>query len=233
MTDGADNDRDDRRVRLPLPDRRTAGIALAERLSAYRGRRGGLVLALPRGGVPVGFEIASALRLPLDIVLVRKLGVPGQEEMAMGAIASGGIEVFNRSLVERLGIAPEQIAEVVARERRELERRERVYRGERPRLDPRGRTVVLVDDGAATGATMRAAVAALRRTQPAELVVALPTASEDAYEELRTQVDELVCLATPEPYVAVGVWYRQFGQVDDHEVQALLARAAVPDAEAG
>lgn len=215
-------------VRLPLPDRRAAGRALAARLGRYAGRDDVLVLALPRGGVPVAFEIATTLGLPLDLLTVRKLGVPGHEELAMGAIASGGARVFNRSLIDTLGVTPAQIEAAMARERRELERRERDYRGERPRPEVHGRTVLLVDDGVATGATMRAAVAALKALEPAAVVVAVPTASREARDVLLPQVDELVCLALPEPYIAVGAWYQTFGQTSDDEVRRLLARAVRP-----
>lgn len=213
---------------VPFRDRRSAGRALAERLADYRGRRDALVLALPRGGVPVGFEIATALGLPLDILIVRKLGVPGHEELAMGAIASGGIEVFNRPLIDTLGISEAQIGAAVERERRELERREIAYRGERARPGLQGRTVLLVDDGIATGATMRAAVAALGANEPEtrpSVVVATPTASREACDELRPLLSDLVCLAMPEPYIAVGAWYRDFSQTSDREVRELLARA--------
>ncbi|MHC5022230.1 MAG: phosphoribosyltransferase [Planctomycetota bacterium] len=215
-------------MRLPLPDRRAAGRALAARLGRYAGRDDVLVLALPRGGVPVAFEIATTLGLPLDLLTVRKLGVPGHEELAMGAIASGGARVFNRSLIDTLGVTPAQIEAAMARERRELERRERDYRGERPRPEVHGRTVLLVDDGVATGATMRAAVAALKALEPAAVVVAVPTASREARDVLLPQVDELVCLALPEPYIAVGAWYQTFGQTSDDEVRRLLARAVRP-----
>ena len=214
--------------RLPFRDRRAAGRAVAARLAGYAGREDVVILALPRGGVPLGFEIATALQLPLDILLVRKLGVPGHEELAMGAIASGGIEVFNRSLIDSLGISGEQIETVRRREQRELERREQAYRGDWPRPELREHTVILVDDGVATGATMRAAVAALGEAGLAKLVVAIPTASRDACDELRQQVDDLVCLAVPEPYIAVGAWYRTFAQTSDREVRELLARAALP-----
>lgn len=222
-TNGEGNTR--REPVLRFRDRQAAGRALADRLDRYAERDDVMILALPRGGVPVGFEIAAALKLPLDILIVRKLGVPGHEELALGAIASGGIEVFNPSLIATLGITPQQIEAVLQRERRELERREQAYRGDRPRPDLAARTVILIDDGVATGATMRAAVAALSEAGLAKLVVAIPTASREACDELRRQVDDLVCLAVPEPYIAVGAWYRTFAQTSDSEVRELLARA--------
>ena len=206
-------------------DRTEAGRALARHLTAYAGRPGVLVLALPRGGVPVAFEVAAALGAPLDIFIVRKLGVPGQEELAMGAIASGGVRVVNRPVVERLHIPDEVIDAAAAREQQELERRERLYRGERPAPDVRGRTVILVDDGLATGSTMRAASAALRARGPARLVVAVPVTAAQSCEEFRREVDEVVCAETPEPFDGVGRWYEDFSQTPDEEVGALLSRA--------
>ena len=194
-------------------------------MTEYAGRTDTLVLALPRGGVPVAFEVARALRAPLDIFLVRKLGVPGQEELAMGAIASGGVRVVNEDVVRHLGITPEVIDAVAAREQGELERRERAYRDERPAPDVRGRTVILVDDGLATGSTMRAAALALRQQGPARVVVAVPVASREACEEFRGEVDDIVCAATPEPFMGVGRWYEDFSQTTDEEVRELLARA--------
>jgi putative phosphoribosyl transferase len=206
-------------------DRADAGRLLAERLSHYAGRDDVLVLGLPRGGVPVAAEVARALGAPLDVFLVRKLGLPGQEELAMGAIASGGARVLNEELVETLGIPEALIDAVAAREEEELRRRERLYRGERPPPEVEGKTVILVDDGLATGSSMRAAVAALRRLRPARIVVAVPTAPVSTCEELRPEVDELVCARTPQPFDAVGIWYENFNQTTDEEVRRLLAEA--------
>jgi putative phosphoribosyl transferase len=206
-------------------DRVDGGRRLAAQLTPYAGRPDVLVLALPRGGVPVGFEVAKALQAPLDVFLVRKLGVPGHEELAMGALASGGVRVLNDDVVSALGISEETIAAVAAEEQRELERRERLYRKGRPPPDVRGRTAILVDDGLATGSTMRAAVRALRARQPARIVVAVPTASPATRDELAREVDEVVCTITPEPFYAVGVWYERFGQTSDEEIVELLERA--------
>jgi putative phosphoribosyl transferase len=185
-----------------------------------------MVLALPRGGVPVGYEVAQALHAPLDVFLVRKLGVPGHEELAMGAVATGGVRVLNEQVVRALHI-PEQVIDAVARwELEELARRERLYRGDRPPPDVHGRTVILVDDGLATGATMLAAVRALRQQHPARIVVAVPIASRDTCELLRDEVDDVICAATPDPFYAVGLWYENFEQLTDEEVRELLARAA-------
>jgi predicted phosphoribosyltransferase len=210
-----------------LRDRVDAGRRLAEKLTAYAGRQDVLVLALPRGGVPVGYEAARALGLPLDVFVVRKLGVPGHEELAMGAIASGGAWVLNEELVRTLAVPEQLMRSVVAREQRELVRRERLYRGNRPPLDVRGRTVILVDDGLATGSTMRAAIAALRRLEPARLVVAVPTAAPSTCDEIGSEVDECVCLLTPEPFYAVGIWYQDFSQTTDEQVRDLLDRGAI------
>ncbi len=207
-------------------DRREAGRLLAQKLAAYRGRADVLVLALPRGGVPVGYEVARALGAPLDVFVVRKLGVPGHGELAMGAVATGGVRVLNEDVVRALGIPDYVIDAVAAWEERELERRERVYRGDRPPPEVRGRTVILVDDGLATGATMHAAVQALRRRQPARIVVAVPTAAPETCEALRPEVDEIVCAVTPEPFYAVGLWYENFSQTTDEEVRELLAQSA-------
>jgi putative phosphoribosyl transferase len=206
-------------------DRAEAGRLLAEKLMAYANRQDIRVLALPRGGVPVAFEIAKALRAPLDVFLVRKLGVPGHEELAMGAIASGGIVVHNDEVIGNLDISSQEIDTVVAREQQELERREHLYRGDRPFPDLHGRTVILVDDGLATGATMRAAVAAVRQHQPAHSVIAVPIAAPDTCEALSTQVDEIICAMTPDPMYAVGLWYEHFDQTTDDEVRELLAQA--------
>jgi len=208
-------------------DRAEAGRTLAGNLAKYAFRPEVLVLALPRGGVPVAFEVAHALGAPLDVFLVRKLGVPGHEELAMGAIASGGVRILNRDVVNHLRIPDEVIDEVAARELRELRRRERDYRDDRPPPDVRGRVVILIDDGLATGSTMRSAVVALRREEPKRLVVAVPIASPSTCEEFRDEVDEVVCACTPEPFYAVGVWYEDFSQTTDDEVRDLLARASV------
>ena len=205
-------------------DRAEAGRQLAEELREYAGRNDVVVLGLPRGGVPVAFEVAQALGAPLDVFLVRKLGVPGHEELAMGAVASGGVRVLNEELVRRLGLSAQELDEVVAREEAELERREAAYRGGRPRPDLRGKVAILVDDGLATGATMRAAVEALRREGPAKLMVAVPTGAEESCEDLRPLVDELVCLTTPQPFYAVGLWYDDFTPTTDDEVRELLTR---------
>jgi putative phosphoribosyl transferase len=202
--------------------RRETGRQLAAKLAAYAGRPGMLVLALPRGGVPVAFEVAWALGAPLDVFLVRKLGLPGQEEPAMGAIATGGVRVLNEEEARRLRIPGRVIDEVAAEELRELGRRERAYRGDRPAPDVRGRTVILVDDGLATGSTMRAAVAALRRQGPARIVVAVPVGAPETCREFQDEADESVCARTPEPFYAVGLWYGDFAQTTDEEVHDLL-----------
>jgi predicted phosphoribosyltransferase len=211
--------------RVRFRDRTEAGQVLASMLKHYAGRPDVLVFGLPRGGVPVAYEVARALHAPLDVFLVRKLGVPGQEELAMGAIATGGVRVLNYDVVNALHIPQHVIESVAAREQRELERRERVYRGDRPPPDLRDRTVILIDDGLATGSTMRAAAAAVRRQQPARIVVAVPVASAITCEDFRREVDELVCVATPEPFYGVGLWYEDFSQLTDEEVRDLLARA--------
>lgn len=182
-----------------------------------------IVLALPRGGVPVAYEVARALHVPLDIFLVRKLGVPGHEELAMGAIASGGVRVLNESVVRALDVSPDEIEEVARTEQEELERRQRAYRDDRPPLDVRGKTVILIDDGLATGSTMRAAVEALRQQGPAHIVVAVPVAAPSTCEEFQSIADEVVCVETPEPFRAVGLWYDDFSQTSDTEVYELLA----------
>ena len=206
-------------------DRTEAGRRLAERLPAYADRPDVLVLALPRGGVPVAYEVARALRAPLDVFLVRKLGVPGYEELAMGAVATGGVRVLNDQIVAGLRI-PDHVIEAVAEaEQQELARRERLYRGDRPLPDVRHRTVILVDDGLATGATMQAAIKALRALPPARIVVAVPTGSPETCEQLKAQADDVICAITPEPFHAVGLWYEDFTQTTDEEVRDLLARA--------
>jgi predicted phosphoribosyltransferase len=182
-------------------------------------------LALPRGGVPVGYEVAKALNAPLDVFVVRKLGVPGHEELAMGAIASGGVRLLNQDLVQRLRIPRDAIESIAAREQRELERRDREYRNGRPPVDVSGRTVILVDDGLATGSSMRAAVEALRTKQPAQIIVAVPVASAVTCAEFESEVDEVVCGVTPEQFAAVGQWYKDFSPTTDEEVRELLHRA--------
>ena len=206
-------------------NRREAGRILASLLMKYADRDDVLVLALPRGGVPVGFEVAQALRAPLDVFIVRKLGVPGHDELAMGAIATGGVRVLNDDVVMSLELEPEVIDTVAAREEKELARRERLYRGARPAPDVHGRTVILVDDGLATGSTMRAAVAALRKQRLARIVVAVPVAAPETCEEFTTEVDEVVCAATPRMFNGVGRWYEDFSQTTDEEVHELLAQA--------
>jgi putative phosphoribosyl transferase len=204
-------------------DRRHAGQALASRLEHLRGQPNLLVLALPRGGVPVAFEVARSLNAPLDVFVVRKLGYPGHEEYAMGAIASGGIRVMNP--MPGMEVSPQELARVIAREEAELARREQAYRDGRPAIDLRGRTVIVVDDGLATGATMLAAVQAIRQQQPALVVVAVPVGAEETCSRLRAEADEVVCAATPNPFRAVGLWYRDFPQTSDDEVHDLLASA--------
>jgi len=206
-------------------DRADAGQQLAKHLSTYANRKDVVVLALPRGGVPVGFAVAQALRAPLDVFLVRKLGVPGNEELALGAIASGGVRVLNEDVVEALALPVWVIEAVAARERRILEQRSLMYRGDGPPPILRGRTVILVDDGLATGATMRAAITALRQRQPAAIVVAVPVAAASTCKELRAQVDDIICAAQPEPFYSVGRFYEDFSQTSDDEVRDLLWRA--------
>lgn len=204
-------------------DRREAGRLLAARLSAYAAREDVVVLALPRGGVPVGHEVAAALGAPLDVFLVRKLGAPGQPELAMGAIAGGGLRVMNEAVVRSLGVTPAEVEAVARQEERELQRRERDYRGRNQAPALASRTVILVDDGLATGASMRAAVRALRGAALRRLVVAVPVAPPDTCADLGTEADEVVCVATPEPFFAVGRWYQDFRPTTDEEVRALLA----------
>jgi putative phosphoribosyl transferase len=208
-------------------DRTDAGRQLAGELTRFAGEKNLLVLALPRGGVPVAFEVAKSLGAPLDVFVVRKLGVPGQEELAMGAIASGGVRVLNEDIIRSLGIFEDQIARVAANEQRELERREFVYRSGRTSPEIAGRTVILIDDGLATGATMRAAVLAVKAQKPRKLVVAVPTGAPDSCTLIKKMVDEAICLITPAPFGGVGAWYRDFSQTSDREVQQLLKEAEV------
>lgn len=206
-------------------NRKEAGKHLAEMLMPYANRADVLVLALPRGGVPVAYEVAKALSAPLDLFLVRKLGLPGQEELAMGAIASGGVRVLNDELVNYLGVPDDVIDFVAKNEKRELDRRERVYRGNRSRLQIKGKTVILVDDGLATGSSMRAAVEALRQQQPKQIVVAVPVSAPQICDKYSIRADEIVCAAMPNPFLGVGRWYKDFSQTTDEEVRELLQRA--------
>jgi predicted phosphoribosyltransferase len=206
-------------------NRAEAGRILARKLSKYTDRPDVLVLAIPRGGVPVAFEVAGALRAPLDVFLVRKLGVPGREELAFGAVAMGGVRILNNIVVQNLGVSDEVIEDVTAEERLALESGARTYRGNRPAPCVHDRTVILIDDGLATGSTMRAAVAALRRLRPARIVVAVPVAAPDVCANFQTVADEIVCAWTPEPFHAVGLWYEDFSQTTTAEVRDLLERA--------
>jgi putative phosphoribosyl transferase len=206
-------------------NRTDAGRRLAQKLLTYANRPDVLVLALPRGGVPVAFEIARELKAPLDVFVVRKLGVPGQEELAMGAIASGGSCVLNQHLIRAIGITQDEVNTVIAQEKRELQRRQRLYRADRPYPDLHNRTVILVDDGLATGATMYAAVTALRKLEPARLIVAVPVAAKEVCDRFGHIVDEMVCVQTPDPFDGVSRWYADFSQTTDDEVRELLMRA--------
>jgi putative phosphoribosyl transferase len=206
-------------------DRTDAGRYLARELQRYAGRNDLLVLALPRGGVPVAFEVAQALGAPLDVFIVRKLGLPGYQELAIGAIASGGVRVLNEALIRSAGVSQRDIEATTAAEERELNRRLRRYRGDRPFPEIAGRTVILIDDGLATGSTMQAAVIALRQEQPAAIVVAVPTAPPETCDEFRRLVDDVVCAVTPEPFYGVGLWYQDFSQTTDEEVHDLLEHA--------
>ena len=208
---------------FPFRDRRHAGRVLARKLDHYRGHPGLLVLALPRGGAAVAFEVAHALQAPLDVFMVRKLGFPGHEEYAMGAIASGGVQVMNP--MPGMEVSSEALARVVAREQDELVRREHLYRNNRPAVALRGRDVIVVDDGLATGSTMRAALLAIRQQQPSHLTVAVPVGAAETCEQLRADADEVVCAATPSPFRAVGLWYQDFPQASDDEVRTLLEAA--------
>jgi putative phosphoribosyl transferase len=206
-------------------DRAEAGRILAEKLRHYANNQSVVVLALPRGGVPVAYPVAQALRVPLDVFVVRKLGLPGHEELAMGAIASGGMLVLNEEIVSQIPNAERVVAEVAAMEAKELERREALYRGERPPVDVRQKVVILVDDGAATGATMKAAVVALRKREVAKIVTAVPVGAPETCDELRNLADESICVIEPESFRAVGQFYRDFSPTTDEEVRELLARA--------
>lgn len=206
-------------------DRHDAGRRLADELVHYAGRSDVSIFALPRGGVPVAYEAAVRLHVPLDVVIVRKLGLPGQEELAIGAIASGGVRVLNKDIVRMLHIPDEVIDVVARRELEELQRREQSYRGDRPASAVKDRVIILVDDGLATGASMRAAVSGLRAQQPARIVVAVPTAAPEVYEAFRREVDEIVCAMTPDPFFGVGRWYEEFRQTSDEEVRLLLEEA--------
>jgi putative phosphoribosyl transferase len=211
---------------MQFRDRYQAGQFLAQQLIEYADRPDVLILGLPRGGVPVAYEVANVLHAPLDVFLVRKLGLPGQEELAMGAIASGGVRFLNDDVIAAARVPPTLIEQVAAREQQELERREHAYRGDRPFPDLRNRTVILIDDGLATGASMQAAVLAARTQGARSVVVAVPVAAEQTCRALARVADRVVCAATPEPFYAVGMWYEDFSQTDDREVRALLERAA-------
>ena len=206
-------------------NRREAGRALAEKLTAYAGRSDLVVLALPRGGVPVGYEVAIALDAPLEVFVVRKLGLPWHEELAMGALASGGVRFLDENLIKAAGVTEDDIARVTAYEQRELERRERLYRGDSKFPSLEGKTVILVDDGLATGSTMRAAVSALRLENPLRIVVAVPVAAQETCTAFRQIADDIICAMTPDPFTAVGLWYENFSQTSDDEVHELLAAA--------
>lgn len=207
-------------------DRRDAGRVLARELTAYAGRSDVIVLALPRGGVPVAYEVALALNAPLDIFIVRKLGLPGHEELAIGAIASGGVRVLNEDIIHALNIPEAMINRVAQQELQELGRREQLYRGDRPMLDVQDKTVILIDDGLATGASMRAAVSGVRTQHPARIVIAVPTAAPETCNAFEFEVDEIVCAMTPEPFFGVGKWYENFSQITDEEVHTLLEEAS-------
>lgn len=210
---------------MKFKDRTEAGQVLARSLAAYANLPDVVVLALPRGGVPVAFEVAKALNAPLDVFLVRKLGVPGQSELAMGAIASGGVRVINQDIVRSLSLSDAVIDKVAVNEQQELKRREGLYRDDRPVPVLRGRTVIIVDDGLATGATMRAAKEAIGQQQPARIVVAVPISSPETCKDLSAEVDEIICVKTPQPFNSVGLWYEDFPQTTDAEVRDLLKQA--------
>lgn len=207
---------------MKFHNRIQAGKMLGESLMDYANRENLLVLALPRGGVPVGWEIAKAVNAPLDVCIVRKIGVPGQKELAMGAIGTGGVRVFNYDVIATLGIDKDVIETVVSQELEELKRREKAYRGNAPTINVKNKTVILVDDGVATGATIRAAIAVLKQQKPSKIVVAIPVASASTYRELESEVDEVVCLQTPDFFSAIGFWYEDFSQTSDQEVCEIL-----------
>ena len=207
-------------------DRRDACKVLAQELTAYAGRSDVIVLAWARGGVPVAYEVALALNAPLDIFIVRKLGLPGHEELAIGAIASGGVRVLNEDIIHALNIPEAMINRVAQQELQELGRREQLYRGDRPMLDVQDKTVILIDDGLATGASMRAAVSGVRTQHPARIVIAVPTAAPETCNAFEFEVDEIVCAMTPEPFFGVGKWYENFSQITDEEVHTLLEEAS-------
>ena len=206
--------------------RRKAGEKLATKLTEYANRADVLVLALPRGGVPVAYEVALALNAPMDVFIVRKLGLPGYEELAMGAIATGGVCVLNEDIITAVGISEHAIEAITCQEQQELARRERLYRGDRLKLTVQGRTVILVDDGLATGSSMRAAVVALRQMQPSRLIIAVPVGAQEICDDFRREADEVVCAIVPEPFTAVGAYYADFSQTSDEEVGDLLQDAA-------
>ena len=210
----------------PFANRAEAGRLLAAELEKYKSQSGVVVLGLPRGGVPVAFAIASALHAPLDVLPVRKLGMPGQKELAIGAIAPGGVRVLHKALIKGARIPAATIEQIAAEEKRVMERRERLYRDGRPPLQLRGQTVIVVDDGIATGATMHAALKAVKLQEAKFVIAAVPVASVEAWEVLAGEADEVVCLATPEPFYAVGLWYEEFPQVTDDEVRGMLAQSA-------
>lgn len=215
---------------VPFQDRTEGGRLLASKLAKYANRPDVQVLALPRGGVPVALEVAKALNAPLDVFIVRKLGVPRHEELAMGAIASGGVRVLNRDVIDRLRIPRALIDAATTREQEELSRRERLYRGDRVAPELQNRIVILVDDGLATGSTMRAAVKALRKLHPSKVIVAVPTAAPSTCDEFKTEVDEIICAMTPEPFYAVGAWYEDFSQITDDQIRDMLEPQPAPHA---
>lgn len=212
-------------METPYRNRENAGQDLAKRLKTYVNRPDGVVLALPRGGINVAFEVAKALNLPLDVVVVRKLGVPDQPELAMGAIASGGVRVLNQELLHQSHISDERVESVAQEEGKELERQERLYRNGRPAAVLKHKTIILIDDGLATGATMRAAVNAIKEQNPKQIIIAVPVATPSMCQELESEVDEIICLKTPEPFISVGTWFDDFSQTTDEEVIQLLSRA--------
>jgi putative phosphoribosyl transferase len=215
---------------VPFRDRREAGQRLAQALASYANREDVVVLALPRGGVPVAFEVAGALRAPLDVFVVRKLGAPGHPEFAIGAIAAGGVQVLSHDMIAVLAISPATVAQIAEREGVELERRDKAYHADRSKPVLAGKTVIVIDDGLATGSTMEAAVRALREHQAAKIVVAAPVGAADTCQRLRGLADEVTCLETPEPFQAVGLWYLAFDQTTDEEVIELLRSASDPHA---